>query len=91
MAIEKFERCKSPELMQVGDTEIQNHIYRIRNKEELPQWWKECTTYGDKADFRGIELLTVSHKILSSTLLARLTPYVNELVGHCLCDSNVNG
>jgi hypothetical protein len=37
-------------------------------------------------NYRGIFLLSTAYKILSSILLARLTPYVNEIIGyhqHC--------
>jgi sorting nexin-29 len=42
---------------------------------------------GDKtncSNFRGISLLSTSYKILSNILLARLTPYVDEIIrDHC--------
>jgi hypothetical protein len=63
------------------------------NKEELPQQWKESIIVpiykkGDKIDcnnYRGISLLKAAYKILSNILLARLTPYVNEIVGDHQC------
>jgi hypothetical protein len=63
------------------------------NYEELPQQWKESITVpiykkGDKTDcnnYRGISLLSTAHKILSNILLARLTPYVNEIIGDHQC------
>jgi sorting nexin-29 len=39
---------------------------------------------GDKTDcnnYRGISFLSTTYKILSNILLARLTPYVNEIIG----------
>jgi hypothetical protein len=39
---------------------------------------------GDKTNcnnYRGISLLSTAYKILSNILLARLTPYVNEVIG----------
>jgi hypothetical protein len=59
------------------------------NKEELPQQWKESIVVpihkkGDNTDcnnYRGISLLSTAYKILSKILLARLTPYVNEITG----------
>jgi sorting nexin-29 len=59
----------------------------------LPQQWKEfiiVTIYkkGDKIDcnnYRGISLLSTNYKILSNILLARLTPYVNEIIGDHQC------
>jgi hypothetical protein len=59
----------------------------------LPQQWKESIIVpiykkGDKTDcnnYRGISLLSTAYKILSNILLARLTLYVNEIIGdnHC--------
>jgi hypothetical protein len=43
---------------------------------------------GDKTDcnnYRGISLLSTAYKILSNILLARLTPYVNEVIGDHQC------
>jgi hypothetical protein len=34
---------------------------------------------------RGISLLSTAYKILSNILLARLTPYVNEIIGDHQC------
>jgi hypothetical protein len=55
------------------------------NKEKLPQQWKESIhKKGDKTDsnnYRGISLLSTAYKILFNILLARLTPYVNEIIG----------
>jgi hypothetical protein len=38
-----------------------------------------CANYG------GISLLSTAYKILSNILLARLTPYVNEIIGNHQC------
>jgi hypothetical protein len=59
----------------------------------LPQQWRESVIVpihkkGDKTDcnnYRGISLLSTAYKILSNILLARLTPYVNEIVGDHQC------
>jgi hypothetical protein len=59
----------------------------------LPQQWKESIIVpiykkGDKTDsnnYRGISLLSTAYKILSNILLARLTPYVNEVIGDHQC------
>jgi hypothetical protein len=69
-------------------SEIHKPICSIRNK-ELPQQWKESIIIpihkkGDKTDcnyYRVISLLLTAYKILSNILLARLTPYVNEVTG----------
>jgi hypothetical protein len=54
----------------------------------LPQLWKESIIVplhkkGGKTDcnnYWGLSLLSTAYKILSSILLARLTPYVNEVI-----------
>jgi hypothetical protein len=85
------------ELIKVGDetlySEIHRLIYCTWNKEELPQQWKESTIVpiykkGDKTDcnnYRGISLLSTAYKILPNILLAKLTPYVNEIIGDHQC------
>jgi hypothetical protein len=73
-------------------------IYSIWNKEELPQQWKESIIIpiykkDDKTDcnnYRGISLLSTAYKILSNILLARLTPYVNEIIGDRQCGFHRN-
>jgi hypothetical protein len=58
-------------------------------KKELPHQWKKSTVVpihkkGDKTDcsnYRGISLLSTSYNILSNILLARLTPYGDEIMG----------
>jgi hypothetical protein len=68
-------------------------LLRIWHKEELPQRWKESIIVpihkkGDKADcnnYRGISILSAAYKILSNILLARLTPYVNEIIEDHQC------
>jgi hypothetical protein len=84
------------ELIKAGSetcSEIHKIICSIWNKEELPQQWKESTTVpihkkGDKTDsnnYRGISLISTACKILSNILLARLTPYVSEIIGDRQC------
>jgi sorting nexin-29 len=59
----------------------------------LPQQWKEAIIIpiykkGDKtncSNYRGISLLSTAYKILSNILLARLTPYVNVILGDHQC------
>jgi hypothetical protein len=68
-------------------------ICSIWSKDKLPQLWKESIFLpihkkGDKTDcnnYRRISLLSTAYKILSNILLARLTPYVNEVIGNCQC------
>jgi hypothetical protein len=64
----------------------------------LPQQWEESIIApihkkGDKTDcnnYEGISLLSAAYKILSSILLARLTPYVNEIIGAHQCGFHFN-
>jgi hypothetical protein len=85
------------ELIQAGGetlcSEIHKFIKLIWNKEELPHQWKESVMVpthkrGDKTECgncRGISLLSTSYKMLSNILLARLTPYVDEIIGNHQC------
>jgi hypothetical protein len=74
-------------------SEIHRLICCIWNKEELPQQWRESIIVpiykmGDKTDcnnYRGISLLSAAYKIVSNILLARLTPYVSEVIGFHQC------
>jgi hypothetical protein len=74
-------------------SEIHRRICSIWNKEELPQQWKESIIVpihkkGDKTDcndYRGISLLSTAYKILSNILLAKLTPYFNEIIRDNQC------
>jgi hypothetical protein len=104
IAIGKLKNYKSPgtdnipaELIKAGGETLYSEIHRlicfIRNKEELPQQWKEYIIVpiykkGYKTDCnndRGISLLSTAYKILSNILLARLTSYVNEIIGDHQC------
>jgi hypothetical protein len=85
------------ELIQAGGRTLQYEIHKLINctwsKEELPDQLKESIIVpfykkGDKTDcsnYRGISLLSTSHKILSNTLLPKSSPYVDESIGdqHC--------
>jgi hypothetical protein len=59
----------------------------------MPQQWKESIILpiykkSDKTDcinYQRISLLSTAYKILSNILLARLTPYVNEIIGDHQC------
>jgi hypothetical protein len=85
------------ELIKAGGETLYSEIHRliccIWNKEELPQQWKvpiivPIYKKGDKTDcnnYRGISLLSTAYKILPNILLARLTPYVNEIIGDHQC------
>jgi hypothetical protein len=81
------------ELIQTGGEMLLSAIHKlfnsIWNKEQLPDQWKESIIVpihkkGDKMDcnnYRGISLLSTSYKMLSNTLLSRLSPYVDEIIG----------
>jgi hypothetical protein len=81
------------ELIKAGGSticpEIHKLINSVWNKEELPEQWKESIVApvykkGDKTDcsnYRGISLLSTTHKILSNILLSRLF-YMVVKVGH---------
>jgi hypothetical protein len=54
-----------------------------------------CTNLkkGDKTDcnnYRGISLSSTAYKILSNIIRARLTPYVNEVIGDHQCGFHYN-
>jgi hypothetical protein len=81
------------ELIQAGGETLRSEIHKliklIWNNEELPHQWKESIMVpihktGHKTDccnYRGISLLSTSYKILSNILLARQTPYADEIMG----------
>jgi hypothetical protein len=79
-------------------SEIHTLICSIWIKEELSQQWKEYIIVpihksGDKTEcnnYRGISLLSTAYNILSSILLTRLTPYVNEVIGNHQCGFHSN-
>jgi hypothetical protein len=85
------------EVIQAGGETLRSEIHKliklIWNKEKLPHRWKESIMVpihkkGDKTDcnnYRGISLLSTSYNILSSILLARLTPYAEEIMGDHQC------
>jgi hypothetical protein len=72
---------------------IHKLIYSIWNEEELPDQWKKSIIVpvhkkGDKRDCnncRGISLLLTSYKIISNILPSRLSPYIDEIIGHLQC------
>jgi hypothetical protein len=74
-------------------SEIQKLICSIWNKEELPQQWKKYIIVpirkkGDKTDcnnYQGLSIISTACKVLSNILLARLTPYVNKVIGDHRC------
>jgi hypothetical protein len=43
--------------------------------------WYQFLKTAIRLTYRGISLLSTAYKIVSNILLARLTPYVNELIG----------
>ena len=87
----------SAELFQVGCRTIRSEIHKlvnfIRIQEELPDELKEFIIIpfykkGNKTDcsnYRGISVLPTTYKILSTILLPRLTPYVEEIIRNHQC------
>ena len=77
---------------------IHKLIIAIRNKEELPEEWKELFIVlihkkGNGTDFsnyRDISLLPTTYKILSNILLSRLTPYAEEVISDHKCGFRQN-
>jgi hypothetical protein len=70
-----------------------NLLILIWNKEEFPEEWRESIIVpnykkGDETDcnnYRSISLLSSTYKIFPNSLLLRLTPYAEEIIGdhHC--------
>jgi hypothetical protein len=103
-AIRKLKSYKSPdndqipaELMKAGGemlySEIHKHICSVWNKEQLPQQWKESIIVPippDCNNYLGISLFINCLQHLSNILLARLTPYVNEIIGDHQCGFRLN-
>jgi hypothetical protein len=85
------------ELIRVGGETLRSEIHKliklIWKKEELPHQWKESIVVPihkkgnktDRSNYQGISLLSTSYKILSNILLARLTPYTDEIIGDHQC------
>jgi hypothetical protein len=78
------------ELITAGGETLLSQIHKIIcsvwNEEEFPQQWKKSIVQiykkGDKTNnYQGIFLFSPAYKILFSILLARLTPYVSEIIG----------
>ena len=104
LAIEKVKSHRSPDTDRIptelikarGKTicyKIHKLINYIRNREELPEEWKESIIVpiykkGDETDcnnYRGLSLLPTTYKILSNILLSNLTPYADEITGDHQC------
>jgi hypothetical protein len=74
-------------------SEINELIYSIWNLEKLLEEWKKSISAsiykkGDKtncSNYRSITLLSNTHKILSNTLLSRLTKNAEEIVADHKC------
>ena len=85
------------ELIKAGGGTICGEIHKLITsmwkKEKLPEEWKESIIVpihkkGNKTDcnnYRGISLLPTTYKILSNTLLTRLTPYAKKIIGDHQC------
>jgi hypothetical protein len=105
VATVKLKGYKSPgfgeipaQLIQAGEETLRSEIHKLIKliwaKEELPHQWKESIVVSihkrvhetDCSDYRCIPLLS----ILSSILLARLTPYGDEIIGDHQCGFRLN-
>ena len=85
------------ELFKTGGQELINRVHmllcRIWSDESMPSDWNLSILYpihkkGDPttcANYRGISLLNISYKVLSSVLCERLKPIVNRLIGPYQC------
>jgi hypothetical protein len=92
-----LERKFLAELIKAGGETLGSEIHKLIrckwSKEGLLQQWKLSITVPmykkgeklDRSNYRGISLLSTTYKILSIILLARLTPYVNEVIGDHEC------
>ena len=73
--------------------EIHKLVCKIWTEENSPEKWTESIIIpifkkGDKTDcnnYRGISLLSTSHKILSNIILNRLLPYSDDIIGDYQC------
>jgi hypothetical protein len=99
--LKKYESPRSDqipiELIQAGGEillfAIHKVINSVWNKEALPDQWKQSVVLaihkkGEKTDcnnYCGISLLSTSYKILSSILLSRLSPYIDNIIGDYQC------
>jgi hypothetical protein len=84
------------ELIQAGGETLLSEIHELIKliwKRELPHQWKESIVVpmhkNDEktacSNYRGTSLLSTSYKMLSNILLARLTPYADEIIGDHQC------
>jgi hypothetical protein len=85
------------ELIKTRGRTIRCYVHKlinyIWNKDEWPEDWKKSIILpiykkGDKRDhnnYKGISFLSTTYKILSNTLLSRLTAYAEEIIGDHQC------
>jgi hypothetical protein len=95
IAIGKLKRYKLPgqipaELIKAGGetfcSERHKIIRSIWNEEKFPQQWKEFINILPIYKTTAIIIdESPAYKILSNILLARLTPYINKVIGHHQC------
>jgi hypothetical protein len=89
------------EMTQAGETlwsKIHKLVNSNWNKKELPNHWTESIIVpiykkGDRIDCSiccGISLLSALYKMLSNILPLRLSPCVNEIIGHHQCGFQSN-
>jgi hypothetical protein len=92
VAIGKLRRYISPgvdqipaELILAGGDTLHSEIHKLIELEQrriaTPLERVKKGNKTDSSDYQGISLLSTSYKILSNILLARLTPYAEEIIG----------
>ena len=90
------------ELFKYGGDELLTHLHSIIReiwlKEKMPTDWKlslicpihkkgdimECTNY------RGVNLLNIAYKILSSILFMKISPFAESIIGNYQCGFHKN-
>ena len=84
------------ELIKAGGGKIRYEIHKlisIWNKEELPEEWKDWVIVPihkksgktDCSNYRGINFLPTTYRILFNILLSRFTPLAEEISGDHQC------
>jgi len=85
------------EFLKIAGQQLREKIYRlvllIWQKEQIPKEWETaiiCPIFKKNdpkqiVNYRGISLLDVGYKVLSSLLLGRLQKYAEEIIGSYQC------
>lgn len=85
------------EMLKFAGNEMESNMHKlikkIWEKEEMPKAWNTaviCPLHkkGDKTvceNYRGIALLSIGYKILSTTIVSRITPIMEQIAGDYQC------